>query len=648
MKSIIKYTYGMLLMGAVASCSPEEYDTVSQELIPTVSNNTITLQLDEEDPSNNTATFSTQNIAGQTAIWYLDGKVYSHLNPATYSNMQAGDHTLELKIMNRHGLSQGSQTASFTFKETKIDYSPYFEKLVGKEWRVDYVEKGHLGCGEPGTDGSNWWSADPNAKADFGVYDDRITFAHGDSDPVTGGVFTYNPGEGGTVYVNKECKESIFATATSNGTAAEDVMVEVSSQTSTFSIEVDADGNLTIVLAANTLMPYIPNDGTYNNPVYKVEALTNNKLALVTDNGAISWRMVLTSKADTGMPEEDPEPEATMDWNPAAASNLWTIKSESDLVSPVSLWWADAGWGQVASPEYTFEEGVLSLTAVENGGSQWQGQVALHTTLTAEQAKKYNFYCVVESSEDIAGATIKLTQSDESADAKHDDNYFFGDQHAITGGKAFVYKAEGVQLPKGDAHALSLVFDFGGAPAGASIKVSNIYFEEAVSMEATDADNMWTMKSDADLVSPVTFWWADAGWGQVASPEYTYEDGILSLTAVENGGSQWQGQVALHTTLTAEQASAYNFACTVESNEDIAGVTIKLTQSDESADAKHDDNYFFGDRHDVKGGTALVYKAMGVQLPKGDAHALSLVFDFGGAPAGANIKISNIVLKKAE
>ena len=59
-------------------------------------------------------------------------------------------------------------------------------------------ESGHLGCGSSGSDGLEWWSAQPGDKADFGVYDDIMNFSIDEK-------YTYNPGEGGTVFVNKDC-----------------------------------------------------------------------------------------------------------------------------------------------------------------------------------------------------------------------------------------------------------------------------------------------------------------------------------------------------------------------------------------------------------------------------------------------------------
>ncbi|MFS6557308.1 hypothetical protein VPJ68_17905, partial [Parabacteroides distasonis] len=116
--------------------------------------------------------------------------------------------------MNRNGQSQAAVSGSFTFNETKVDYTPYFSKLCNKEWRIDYAEKGHMGCGPSGTDGSEWWSADVNNKADWGVYDDRISFTHSEADGVAAGSYSYNPGEGGTVYVNTGC--SIFSEYNTN------------------------------------------------------------------------------------------------------------------------------------------------------------------------------------------------------------------------------------------------------------------------------------------------------------------------------------------------------------------------------------------------------------------------------------------------
>ena len=71
-------------------------------------------------------------------------------------------------------------------------------------------------------------------------------------------------------------------------------------------------------------------------------------------------------------------------------------------------------------------------------------------------------------------------------------------------------------------------------------------------------------------------------------------------------------------------------------------VTFKLTDSGDS-------NFFIEERNDVKADVPFVLKREGVTLKEGkDASAIRLFFDFGGSPAGANVKISKIVFKEAQ
>ena len=69
-------------------------------------------------------------------------------------------------------------------------------------------------------------------------------------------------------------------------------------------------------------------------------------------------------------------------------------------------------------------------------------------------------------------------------------------------------------------------------------------------------------------------------------------------------------------------------------------MTFKLT------DKANDNNFFFADRKDITADKAFTYKMTGAKLPVGNADALSLIFDFGGAPAGTHVKISDVILIK--
>ena len=294
MNKIFKYIGSVLAcVLAVTACSPEEFTGADQNGLPTMDGRQVSVTTDQET---NTAVFTVSgDFKGCYPVWYLDGKIYSFLATGSYSSMEQGTHELEVKVMNRNGISQASAKGSFTFNETKVDFTPYFSKLCNKEWRIDYAEVGHMGCGPSGTDGSEWWKAAVNDKADWGVYDDRVSFAHSDSDPATGGSYSYNPGEGGTVYVNTGC--SVFSEFNTND--GNDFMATVSAQTASYTLvpgTFNDEACLYIQFAPQTLLPYIPNDVTYNNPYYRIEALTNTRMVLVCDEGSIAWRLVFTSR----------------------------------------------------------------------------------------------------------------------------------------------------------------------------------------------------------------------------------------------------------------------------------------------------------------------------------------------------------------
>ena len=357
-------------------------------------------------------------------------------------------------------------------------------------------------------------------------------------------------------------------------------------------------------------------------------------MVLVCDEGSIAWRLVFTSREDTGLPEPGDEAGATMDWDYDAASNLWKGVDTGDNFDKVSPWFANNDWAQIADPEWKHEGDTWQITMPEGiGSSQWQGQFPIHTTLSASMNKRYNFYCVVESDNDMPGLTIKLTETGD------DNNFFVADRHEVTADKAFVYKVENVSLPLKDAATLSLFFDFGGTPAGTVVKVSKIYFEEALSYD--DERNMWKSVDSGEAFVEVAPWFANDGWGQIDNPKWSHEGNVWELDIpAEIGTQQWQGQFPIKTSLSASMADSYTFSCTVEGDNDMPGVTIKLT------DGADDNNFFVADRHEITADKPFTYKVTGVKLPVGDAASLSLFFDFGGTPGGTHVKISDIILIK--
>jgi len=318
------------------------------------------------------------------------------------------------------------------------------------------------------------------------------------------------------------------------------------------------------------------------------------------------------------------------------ADNLWKTVDDGSAFDAFGYWFADDSWTQIANSEATHSGDTYELTLPEGlGGSQWQGQFHIDTKLTASASKAYNFYFVMEADNDCPGVTVKLTDSGDT-------NFFCEGRHDVKADEPFVFKLEGATLKEGtDASAIRLFFDFGGSPAGTHIKISKIYFEEAVSMNYDDADNLWKTVDDGSAFDAFGYWFADDSWTQIANSDATHSGDTYEITLPEGmGGSQWQGQFHIDTKLTASADKSYNFQFVIESDYDLPQVTMKLTDAG-------DTNWFIEERHDVPADEPTVFTWKGVKTHEGaDATAIRLFFDFGGSPAGAHVKISKIIFKE--
>ena len=335
--------------------------------------------------------------------------------------------------------------------------------------------------------------------------------------------------------------------------------------------------------------------------------------------------------------EDDPDnPDTpTMDWDYESGANLWKAVDDGTLFDAFGYWFADNGWTQIPNSECVHSGDTYEITLPEGmGGSQWQGQFHIDTKLTASGSKAYNFQLVMEADNDCPGVTIKLTDSGDT-------NFFCEGRHDVKADEPFIFKLTGASLKEGvDATAIRLFFDFGGSPAGTHVKISKIYFEEVVSMNYDDADNLWKAVDDGTAFDAFGYWFADNGWTQIANSECVHSGDTYEITLPEGmGGSQWQGQFHIDTKLTASGSKAYNFQLVMEADNDCPGVTIKLTDSG-------DTNFFCEGRHDITADEPFVYTLKGATLKEGtDATAIRLFFDFGGSPAGTKVKISKIVFK---
>ena len=819
MKKVFQYTTGMLLAAlTMTACQPEKFDGADQMGVPTVAGEDFTMVVDQET---NQVQVSYDTPAGTYPIWIFNGASYSTLNKAGYQNNKKGTYTVEMKLANRNGFSQGTIKKEFTFNETKASFATELNRLSGKEWRIDRAEPAHLACGEYGGDGTGWWNAGPDEKKDFGVYDDRITFT---SDGVTGGTFTYNPGPDGVTYINIGC--SLW----DNGGATADFDTPTQEQSATFELKkgdwIDSNGEIIetnfLVLTPNTLFPYISSDRQYTEPRFRIETLTASKLVLIYENQPdnISWRFIFTSKAEekafegfdansqynqwkgitptmsfyynpdpawgneqsaqfeslfvggdndytvtvptAGYDQWQAQVHFHTDINTVASSNydfsvilnadkdvngatvkltneadgadfyfaenvdlkagedyiFWksdmpgidlpqvklvfdfghagddthinirnvvlkdhanddgtvlpgnggddtptvtwvavdspdNLGADFNTVGSMEFWWADGGWGQIGNPGFAFDNGVYIITATENGGAEWQAQSSIHNANVGLAAGQlYDVRATIEASAPVGRYTFKICQ--ESDD---DNTLVYNGSLSLEAGENTV-EFVGVKAQKNgedtSIDVAKLFIDLGGVAPGTEIRLSDIIIQKHGESAAgggnwsyNDAINLWKAVDSGDAFISVTPWFADGGWVQIGDPDWSHDGNTWSLTIPEGmGPSQWQGQFPINTTIATKQNDPYGFSCTIVATNDLPGVTIKLTETDDADGTKHDSNFYFAERHDIKANEPYVYTVHGATLPLNDAHALSLFFDFGGSPIGTFIEISNITLVK--
>ncbi len=634
MKNIFKYMIGVLAAAFVfAACSPEEFVGADGN-IPVLSDydSLIDIQVDQET---NTVTFSL-NAKGVMPVWYFDtekANPYSTVNGLKKIYTIAGDYTVDVRILNRNGMSDGVITKTFHIDNSIVDYTKYTTMIAGadfKEWRINNEVQGHLGCGEPGTDGLNWWSALPDDKKDWGVYDDVLTFG-------ADGSYSYNPGEGGTVYVNKGT--TLWAEHNTNDD--QDFMVPVEAQATSY--EFVSEGNdLYIIFPDNTFFPYIAYDAIYQKPRYKVLNITPKAMELLIDDGSIAWHYTLTS-------EKGEKPFEGFKYD--SDFNLW---KKAAVGEPV-FWFGDESWAAMPAPEYAFDGAAYSFNIAEPSTATWMRQFSVSTDIQSSVANTYDFSVVVNVSTDHPGVTFKLVQDGD------DGLFYFEEKVALNAFEDYVFWKS--DMPGLDMTAVKLVLDFGGNAANTDVTIKNVVFKNHADDDGTvlpDAggneggedgpvqpewvavdsqDNIWNTLEKSEP----TYYYAP-GWAQIANPEMTTDGKSWTLKFPEATTDRWQNQFAIPTNMTATMDDSFDFKVTIYSSASFTAFA-KLTQADE-ADTKHDDNFFFANDVVLAEYEETTFWISNVKLPKNDAHAINLVFDFGGNPAGAEVTIKDVVIQK--
>ena len=635
MKHIFRYLgVTLLLAGIISACSPEKITHPSEAGIPSATQIEPVISVDQEI---NQVTFALPaGTKGLIPVWLFQDKTgdwtqYSAQNGLKKIFTTAGDYSVRMHLMNSNGMSPDFVQKTFHIDNTIMNFDKYNTMLTGgsqKEWRIDNSVAGHMGCGPSGTSGTEWWSANPDDKKDWGVYDNRMTFV------LEGNVYQFDPGAAGTIYVNTGISSEPYGSHNTND--GNDYLYPVEAQTAEWSWEVDGE-DLYLILPANTYWPYYANVDFIANPRFKVESISTKSADLVIDNGEIAWHFTITSGAA----------EVKFNgFNYNHEANLWK-PVDAEGAHSYSFFYAP-GWTQIADPEVSCAGGKYTFSLPSATSEQWQAQCFIipTTDLPLSAATNYDFSCILNSSTDIKKVTLKLT------DTTNDGNFLFTENVNLTAFEDYVFYLS--DLPGIDAAAVKMVFDFGGNPDNTEISVSNIVLKDHAIDDGTvlpsvpeepvagpeeykyDSEaNLWKA---ADAAHSYSFFYAPS-WSQLPDPEVENNGNEYLLKLPSATFAQWQAQFFIipDNPVALESSKSYDFSVVLNSTTDIRAVTLKLT------DVSSDDNFLFTENVNLTAFEDYIFDLS--DLPGIDAAAVKMVFDFGGNPDNTEVTIKRIVLK---
>ena len=635
MKHIFRYLgVTLLLAGIISACSPEKITHPSEAGIPSATQIEPVISVDQEI---NQVTFALPaGTKGLIPVWLFQDKTgdwtqYSAQNGLKKIFTTAGDYSVRMHLMNSNGMSPDFVQKTFHIDNTIMNFDKYNTMLTGgsqKEWRIDNSVAGHMGCGPSGTSGTEWWSANPDDKKDWGVYDNRMTFV------LEGNVYQFDPGAAGTIYVNTGISSEPYGSHNTND--GNDYLYPVEAQTAEWSWEVDGE-DLYLILPANTYWPYYANVDFIANPRFKVESISTKSADLVIDNGEIAWHFTITSGAA----------EVKFNgFNYNHEANLWK-PVDAEGAHSYSFFYAP-GWTQIADPEVSCAGGKYTFSLPSATSEQWQAQCFIipTTDLPLSAATNYDFSCILNSSTDIKKVTLKLT------DTANDGNFLFTENVNLTAFEDYVFYLS--DLPGIDAAAVKMVFDFGGNPDNTEVSVSNIVLKDHAIDDGTvlpsvpedpvagpeeykyDSEaNLWKA---ADAAHSYSFFYAPS-WSQLPDPEVENNGNEYLLKLPSATFAQWQAQFFIipDNPVALESSKSYDFSVVLNSTTDIRAVTLKLTENG------NDDNFLFTENVNLSAFEDYIFDLS--DLPGIDAAAVKMVFDFGGNPDNTEVTIKRIVLK---
>lgn len=449
MKNISNYIKSIFILvfiaSGFASCSSEDFTSPNEAGIPLVTEYESQIQIDV-DQETNWVTF-TFTGKGVMPVWIIDGKTYSSSFSMRKYYRKAGDYSIDVKISNSNGTSDGAITKTFRINKTIMNgFGGFVYDSDFNLWKKATIQKPVFWYAPE-------WSqiADPAYTLQDGTYSVSLPIATKETWQSQMSMITNISTSAGSEY-----DFSVILTSTKDHPGVTVKLVD------------SADDNAFYFAKAIAL--------TANEPLCFFESgfagqdISSLKLVLdfggnEADSEIIIENIVLKDHANndgTIVPEKT---EAEPIWvGVSSADNLWkgVTFTEEYYYAP--------GWSQIADPKLKIAGTEYTTNFPSATNEQWQNQIKLTTdNLRLTSTENYDFRVTLRASNNIKAATVKFTQSDD------DDVFLFLQNVDLLAGEDVVVKAinmKGIDIPK-----VKMVFDFGGNPADTDLTIKDLILQ---------------------------------------------------------------------------------------------------------------------------------------------------------------------------
>lgn len=450
----------MLALGGAmvfSACSEDSVYNVDINAVPMAADYADNINI-TVDQATNTAYFEFTG-KGVYPVWIIDGKSYSSAHTFSRYYRKAGEYSVEVKIGNANGMSQGTLTKTFTIDKTAMN------GFGGFVYESDFNLWNGATKKEPSFFYAPGWNqiANPAYSFDGDAYTVTLpeaTTEQWQAQMHIGTDICLEEGkkyDGSFIFTSTMDMKNITLKIHPDGDDDDD---------DSHSFFPNQKINLTAGEPATFWFSELEAVVPMDNLVFTLDFGGNPAGVEVTvENFVIKDH---ANDDGTVLPDLPSTPEP--DWADVnSADNLWAGCTFTN-----SFYYAP-GWSQIADPVLTFDGKNFSVELPTATTDQWQAQVMFHTDLSADTSTPYDFKITLKSNCDLGSVMVKLVQTDEP-DAKHDNNFFFAETVALAADAPTTFWVAGVKAAEA-MHAISLVLDFGGCADNTVVEVSDIILQ---------------------------------------------------------------------------------------------------------------------------------------------------------------------------